>query len=427
MSENLTGEAAADEVVCEPLAGRPSPRLRGMLTPSRLQVLGYALAVTYAASFLLQYKSGDWLIDSAGRPIFNDFTNIWIVVRQALHGDAAAVYNPVKYRDVAVAVVRVAKNLNFFDTNWAYPPIFFLVLAPFVLAPYLAAFLSFQAVTLLGCICIVYLIVRRPAAIALALASPFNIHEVTWGQTGFLRASLVGAALLTLERRPVLAGVFIGCLTYKPQFGILFPVALVAARQWRAFASAAITAAVLVGVSIAAFGIGPWAAFPRELVTQANDTFYHGVPHAPPIPWTAVQTVYGFVRAFNGGAALAWAAQGCATAGISIAVWLVWRSSARYALKAALLSAATLVATPYGWTHDLTVIVIPIAFLAIDQMRYGLRWGEKKTLVALVGMAFAIVVLCRGELPLGPVIMIALVSLILRRVLRDPYSRPSRL
>ena len=41
------------------------------------------------------------------------------------------------------------------------------------------------------------------------------------------------------ERRPVLAGLLIGCLTWKPQFGILLPVALAASNRWRAFASAA--------------------------------------------------------------------------------------------------------------------------------------------------------------------------------------------
>ena len=99
-------------------------------------------------------------------------------------------------------------------------------------------------------------------------------------------------------------------------------------------------------------------------------------------------------------------------------MWLVWRSSARYALKAALLSAATLVVTPYAWTHDLTLIVIPVAFLASDQIRCGLLRGEQTILVALFAMACAILHY-EGNLPLGPVIMITLVGVILRRVLRD--------
>ncbi len=44
-----------------------------------------------------------------------------------------------------------------------------LVLAPLALLPYRSAFITWDMVTLLGCVAVVYLIVRRRAAIALAL------------------------------------------------------------------------------------------------------------------------------------------------------------------------------------------------------------------------------------------------------------------
>ena len=54
--------------------------------------------------------------------------------------------------------------------------------------------------------------------------------NVGHGQNGFLTAALLGGALHWLDRRPWLAGVLIGCLAYKPQFGVLIPVALLAGR-----------------------------------------------------------------------------------------------------------------------------------------------------------------------------------------------------
>ena len=173
--------------------------------------------------------------------------------------------------------------------TWPYPPTYFLILAPLATLPYVAAFLTWGAVTLLGFVAVVYLIVRRSSAISLTLASPFTAVNFLFGQSGFLTASLVGAALLALERRPVLAGVFIGCLSYKPQFGILFPLALVAAGQWRAIASATATAAFLAGVSIAMFGIGPWEALPREFLAQAHENFV-----LAPLYWGLLQTEYGW-------------------------------------------------------------------------------------------------------------------------------------
>ena len=398
-------------------SGQRSPRPLGVFAAWRLQAYGYALAAAYAAMFFSMYKAGGWLVNSTGAPRLNDFTYNWIGGAQALHGNTAVLYDPTALVKIQVAVVGLDYPKDIFFQNWPYPPIFFLVMAPLAVLPYITAFLGFQAMTLLGCIAVVFLIVRRPAAIALVLALPFNISNVAQGQTGFLRASLLGAALLALDRRPVLAGVFIGCLTYKPQFGILFPVALVAARQWRALASAAVMTAFLAGVSIAGFGTGPWEAFPRELLGHAGGVLVH-LPNSGQSIWPPVQTVHGLVRALHGSEALASLAQGCATAGVAMIVWLVWRSPVRYPLKAAILSAATLIATPFAWAHDLTVIAIPVAFLASDQIGRGLLRSEQTILIALFGATGA-TLLYSGTLPLGPVIVIALVGIILRRVVRD--------
>ncbi len=43
---------------------------------------------------------------------------------------------------------------------------------------------------------------------------------------------MIGACRL-LGRRPVLAGVLFGLAAVKPQLGLLVPVALISARQWR--------------------------------------------------------------------------------------------------------------------------------------------------------------------------------------------------
>jgi len=40
-----------------------------------------------------------------------------------------------------------------------------------------------------------------------------------------------------MEGRPWVSGIFLGLLTYKPQLGVLFPLALLASRSWRALGS----------------------------------------------------------------------------------------------------------------------------------------------------------------------------------------------
>jgi hypothetical protein len=55
----------------------------------------------------------------------------------------------------------------------------------------------------------------------IAAAFPAVFVNIGHGQNGFLTAALLGSALLSLDRRPWLAGALIGLLAYKPQFGVL--------------------------------------------------------------------------------------------------------------------------------------------------------------------------------------------------------------
>jgi len=376
-----------------------------------LQAYGYTLAAVYAGFFIYVYWAGLWLVNGSGVPVYRDFTNLFVAGLQALRGDTASIYIPAEFLRVQDALVGAGHAV--FST-WPYPPTYFLILAPLASLPYVAAFLTYEVGTLVGCIAVVYLIVRRRPAIALVLASPFTAWNFLFGQSGFLTASLLGASLLALERRPILAGVLIGCLTYKPQLGILLPVALVAANQWRAFVSAAITAVLLAGASVAAFGTDAWLAFPRELFAEAGETLFVD----PDDPWGDLQTVYGLIRALHGGAGLAWLSQGATTLAVTIIVWLVWRSPTRYALKAATLSTAALIATPRLFAYDIAAIAIPVAFLAKDQRYWGALMGEQTIALALF-VAGLCIIPTAGRAPVGALILITLLCLILRRALHQ--------
>jgi arabinofuranan 3-O-arabinosyltransferase len=397
---------------------KKSSRRPDIFTDWWLQSFGYALAALYLIFFAILYRDGTWIIDKAGLPIYTDFGNAWMAGMQALRGNAAALYDPGQLARIQAALF---EPTPFFYPNWPYPPIYFLILAPFVLLPYGWAFFTWDLASLLGCVAVVYLIVRRRTAIALTLAAPFTAWNFLAAQNGFLTASLLGASLLSLERRPILAGAFIGCLSYKPQFGILLPVALVASRQWRAIASAAVTIAILSGISIFAFGAGVWEAFPGQLIAQTGVNF----PAAQDAEWGYLQSVYGLTRALHGSAALAWAAQGVITLGVGIVVWLVWRSGVRYPLKAAALSAAALLATPYAFAYDMAAIVIPAAFLAGDQLDRGSLTGEKTIWIALFGIPLAVLTTLGdkvggptfGGTPVGIFAVMLLLGLIVRRVL----------
>jgi hypothetical protein len=376
----------------------------GILAPARLYAYGFTLAAVYLVMGMSFYVTRIWFLGHDGLPIYTEFTNFWAAGLQALHGEAASLYVPAEFTKVQEALVGAG---HFVYSIWPYPPTFLLFLAPFSALPYFAAFLAWDLVTLLGCITVVCSIVRRPAAIALVLASPFTARVLLCGQDGLLTASLLGASLLFLERRPVLAGMLIGCLTYKPHLGILFPLALAAASQWRAFASAAAAAVLLAVASAVAFGTIAWAEFPRQIIEEADASVFYDNN-------IGLQTVHGLIRVLHGGATVAWLAQVVTIVGVALIVWLVWRSRMRYPLKAATLSVAALIASPHTFVTDMAALAIPIAFLADDQIRYGLLRGEQTMLIALFGAGLAML-LERGFAPIGPLVMIAVLYLVLRR------------
>jgi hypothetical protein len=390
---------------------RGAPNILGVFVKWRLLAYGYTFPVFYGAFFLYLYNRGLWLAREDGDPVYHDFTWFWVTGWQTLHGETTALYGQEAFKEVLNNSAVLGRSPN---ALLPYPPTFRLLLAVLAMLPYFAAFLTWEAVTLACCITVVYLIVQRQSAIALMLASPFAAWNFLIGQNGFLSTALLGASLLFLERRPALAGAFIGCLTYKPQFGILLPVALIAARQWRACVSAAVTAISLAAASVAAFGVDGWTAFPRALFSQGSGTMF-----ADPNWGFLLQTVYGLMLVLHRSTAAASLIQGLATTVMAVIVWLVWRSPMRYSLKAATLSAAALLATPYAFAYDLAAIAIPVAFLATDQIRCGVLRGEQTVLIALFVTSLAVIP-TTGKAPVGTVISVVLMCLILRRASRAP-------
>src|SRR3984957_15709122 len=95
----------------------------------------------------------------------------------------------------------------------------------------------------------------------LVLGFPSVLINIGHGQNGFLTAALLGGALVVLDRRPILAGIMIGLLIYKPQYGLMIPIALAVSGRWRAFAAAAATVAVATIATTLVFGVSVWHAF----------------------------------------------------------------------------------------------------------------------------------------------------------------------
>lgn len=335
------------------------------------------LLALYVALFVAGPIFGQWLIDAEGRPLQADFVNVWAAGRMALEGKAAAAYDWDAHR--VYEVLAVGHDFDGYF-GWHYPPMFLLVAAPLSLVPYLASQLVWMAATLPVYAAAIRLIWGRWDAVLVALAFPAVAMNFAYGQNGFLTAGLLGAALALLDRRPVAAGVLIGLLTYKPQFGLLIPIALIAGGCWRAIAAASATAIATAALATLAFGPEIWPAFLAS--TRLTN---HAVLEMGWANFSELVSPFGAARSLGLGYWSAWAVQGAVVATLAALVWAAWRRRGAETAKRALLAAACVSASPYAYVYDLTTLGVAIAFLT----REGCTAFERRAIAAICLLVLA--------------------------------------
>ena len=349
--------------------------------PEWLLKVCFALCVANVLLCPVAYFSHWWIYESNGLGIPTDFINVWAAGRLVLDGVPAQAYDWDIQKQIEVA--KLGQDfVGYFA--WHYPPPFLFVASLLAMLPYPVAFLGWVSISILPYLAVMRAIVGRNFGFLLALAVPMAFVNTLVGQNGFLTAALIGGTLYLIPIRPVLAGICLGLLTYKPQYGLLFPIVLIAAGHWRVFVSAGVTAVVVAFASWLAFGTESWLAFfhwmPRfsqAFLTEGKAT------------WWKLQSIFSLVRYFGGTEQLAWAFQWVLTASVAVVLALMWRSRVPYTLKAAALAAGTLLTTPYLFMYDMMVLAIPVAFL----VRIGLKTGFRSHELPALGGAL-VLILC---------------------------------
>ena len=357
---------------------QPAPEQTAI--PAWLVRICLVLAVANVTLCGVAYFSHWWVYDPNGLGIPTDFINVWAAGRLVLDGLPAQAYDWDIQKQVEVA--KLGQDfVGYFA--WHYPPPFLFVASLLAQLPYQTAFIGWAGVSFLLFLVAMRAIVGRDFGYLLALAIPMAFINALVGQNGFLTAALIGGALYLIPVRPVLAGICLGLLTYKPQYGLLFPIVLIAAGHWRVFISAGVTAVVLATASWLAFGIESWLAFFHWMPKFSQTFLTEGKA-----PWWKLQSIFSMVRYFGGSEPLGWAFQWVLTASVAVVLALIWRSRVPYTLKAAALAAGALLTTPYLFMYDMMVLAIPVAFLIRIGLKSGFRGYELSALgvvVALIG------------------------------------------
>jgi hypothetical protein len=375
--------------------------------PKPVELVVFALCVAHAVYLISAYAMGYWIFQANGY-IETDFVNAWAAGKLALQGMPTAIYDITAHKQAEIAALG-------HDVGgahpWFYPPTYLFVAIALASFPYPIAWLGWTFATFAFYVATMRAIVADRVGLALACAFPAVLQNCLIGQNGFLTAALLGGTLVTMEKRPWLSGCLLGLMTYKPQLGLLLPIVLLVGGQWRVLIAATATMIALIAASWLAFGENIWATFIHALGTGSQMVFADGS-----VAWGKLQTIYGLTRWLGGSEFSAWCAQGLTFATCGVAACLLWRTKLPFALKAAALTTAALLSTPYLFLYDLVAVAVPMAFLV--RLGYATQRGIAPLEWAALGIAsLAIMLYPAVEAPVGVAALLIVAGLVARRVI----------
>lgn len=334
--------------------------------------------------------------------LFPDFLVFHAAARAFFEGKLAIVYDVDAFTAMQNALYgdRVAGGVEF--RPFLYPPFWLAMLLPLGLLAVGKAYAVFMA----GTAAIATLIEgRRDGWGWLAVVcSPAAVWVVLAGQNTFLSLALLYGGLRLLDRSPALAGLLLGLLSYKPQVWVLVPLALLAARQWRALVWMAGTVAVLSLASLGLFGLDFWRAFfdATRIATAppaVNEMFERMYMH--------MTTLLAAARLVGLPAGVAGAIQLAGSALAAVAVWIAFRRHGSGAARTAVLVTATYLVSPYTLNYDL-LLLMPAA---VALFRCGANQGfyplERPLYLVLWLMPTFGMMLNRIEVPVMPLVILA--------------------
>ena len=383
----------------------------GLFDRERIRLCCGILLAIEISVFLFMAAGTHGLIVPLPKPTSTDFVSFYAAGSLADAGTPGLAYDRAEHYAAEQRATAAGIDYNFFY----YPPTFLLLCALLAHLPYIVAFLVFEAATLS-----LYLFVagrilgdRDWTILVPLLAFPPALWTLGLGQNAFLTAGLFGAATFLIDRRPALAGLLFGALCYKPQFGLLVPVALAAGGHWRAFAAAFASAAALCLLSLTLFGWETWRDFLAAAAVSP------AVYQSGRVAFTGFINPFGAVLLLGASPTVAYGVQAATISAAALLVAYVWRQGLSLPVRAATLASATLAAAPVALFYDLMLAGVAAAWLLRAGGGPRLTEWDRFALVAL----FLLTLNPRGfseisHLPIGPLVTLGFVAFVVAHVMR---------
>ena len=337
-----------------------------------------------------------------------DFASFWAASDLALGGHPDWAYQPERHAAAQHALPGSDQGYAAFF----YPPTFLLLCLPLALLGFLPALAVWLALTGAAWIAVIRRILPAQAGWLPVLAFPPSWNNLWHGQNGFLSAALLGAGALALDRRPFIAGLWLGCLSFKPQLALVIGPALLAARRWSTLAGAATSATLLTAVSLLIFGRATWDAF------LANTALARHALEAELVGSAKMASVFAAIRLLGGSVGTAYIAQALVTLPAIILVMVMAARRPGGIAEGALMAAGAMLASPFLLDYDLMLLSLPMAWLLTMGMREpGFLPWEKLALAAAFPLSLIARTLARNHgIPIAPLVCIGFLLVVARRV-----------
>ncbi len=383
----------------------------------------YAITLVLSLAYIVMWGKG--IVENIGlakpnKTIVSDFKSFYTAGQLAREGTPILAYNHAAHGAKQESLVEEGAQYPYMQ--FPYPPFFLVLSEGFASLPYVYALSVWQYGSLVVAAIFIFRILPKRETVLITLSFPSIIPNLAHGQTGFLTTALIAGYLVMLEKRPWLAGVFIGFLAYKPQFGVLIPFALIAGGYWRTIFSATGTIALMIlGVTLL-YGAEIWTAFYNTLALQKT------VLEQANTQLEAYHSAFAFTHKMGGSTMLSYGVQAVMQLGVLGCIVWAWRkkNAVDYALKAALLVMGTLLFTPYILDYDLFALLPALVFLARYGIEHGFSpYGKFVLAVAWFTPAFARQVNEATDIPLGLIMMLSLFIYTMRIALRAQQCKHS--
>jgi len=371
----------------------------------------YALAALAVQILAL----GIWIVrfyilgDQSSPMVGIDFAIFWSAAKVAMAHGAASVFSPQWMLPMEAAL-----GLDDYSP-WPYPPTFLLAVLPFGRLPFGVALTLYSVTGLLVYFAVLARFCRGldRTYLPVLLAFPGVAIAIGLGQNSLFTIAATGAALAMIEVEAALAGVFIAMLAIKPQFGVLFPLALICGRQWKIFGVSALCTVVFAGASVVVLGQDAWHAFAAFLPQFSG----LAVEQGGSMMWPGMPTTFALGRSAGLSVNASYQLHGVVAVPAALAMAFLWAQRARFELRAASLIIATLLMQPYIMFYDLAWLILPLVLLMRDGRVSALGRMEWVVLAAAwVAPAQALLsAYLHQYLNILPAVLVALLVIVVRR------------